>query len=332
MIYESGSNTIIKNIWDWDIIDISRSVYDILQIYKNINVVINCIGEHELDSLKNTNLHKLNTLLGESNSKLYFIFGTYQEYLNQYKNIIFIEVPTYFLTNYEFTKYDEQQKNQNYFFSLINRPHIHRCIFIDSIYKNGLQKYLNFSWNIKTENFLDEQYQFEYWHERISQFDDGYISGNDNILPPSEYLKTSIDIVLESTPNKLFYTEKTKRPIYYKKPFIIVGAQHINKKLKDFGFQIFDKIIDYKFDNFKSYEDRIKSLIEQLLILKDYDLDYLNQKTKKKVNHNFENLEHLKTHNRYNTNLKNKLKFIDTERVVNKMKNTFQLVELIKNE
>lgn len=332
MIYESGSNTIIKNIWDWDIIDISRSVYDILQIYKNINVVINCIGEHELDSLKNTNLHKLNTLLGESNSKLYFIFGTYQEYLNQYKNIIFIEVPTYFLTNYEFTKYDEQQKNQNYFFSLINRPHIHRCIFIDTIYKNGLQKYLNFSWNIKTENFLDEQYQFEYWHERISQFDDGYISGNDNILPPSEYLKTSIDIVLESTPNKLFYTEKTKRPIYYKKPFIIVGAQHINKRLEDFGFCIYDDIIDYKFDSYKSFEDRVESLVEQLFILTSYDLDYIKDKTKHVVDHNFQHLTYLKNNDKFLINLKNQMKFIDTEKMKNKIQNTKQLISLIDNE
>jgi len=79
------------------------------------------------------------------------------------------------------------------------------------------------------------------------------------------YKKISIEIVCETNVHNqsFFITEKTIRPILYKKLFVVVGSKHYEKQLKELGFDIFDDLIDKSYDN-KSYYDRIEHLYGSL--------------------------------------------------------------------
>lgn len=59
------------------------------------------------------------------------------------------------------------------------------------------------------------------------------------------YQNIAIEIICETTlyPNSFHMTEKTFRPIYYRRPFILIGADGIIKKMQDLGFKTFDEVI-----------------------------------------------------------------------------------------
>ena len=63
-----------------------------------------------------------------------------------------------------------------------------------------------------------------------------------------EYYQSNCDLVLESTIESLFITEKTWKPIVFQKPFLVWGGQGIHAKLKDLGFELYDELFDYSFD------------------------------------------------------------------------------------
>ena len=78
--------------------------------------------------------------------------------------------------------------------------------------------------------------------------------------PPGEcyfdtsYLDGLIDLVSTTTCSHVMYCEKTVRPLFTGKPFLLFGAPDCNKHLKDFGFEIYDEIFDYAEDNYFSDE------------------------------------------------------------------------------
>mgnify|MGYP000866875107 CR=1 FL=1 len=79
------------------------------------------------------------------------------------------------------------------------------------------------------------------------------------------YSKISIEIICETNVHNesFFITEKTLRPILYKKLFVIIGSKNYEQQLKEMGFDIFDDIIDKTYDK-KQYSDRIEHLYSSL--------------------------------------------------------------------
>jgi len=72
----------------------------------------------------------------------------------------------------------------------------------------------------------------------------------DNFLPVQAF-SVCCDIILESYFAALgptFLTEKTWKPIIYKRPFLLLGVPGINQTLKDLNFELYDEIFDYSFD------------------------------------------------------------------------------------
>lgn len=59
------------------------------------------------------------------------------------------------------------------------------------------------------------------------------------------YQKIAIEIVNETIlyPNSFYITEKTMRPIYYKRPFIMIAAPGFLDNLRSLGFKTFDNLI-----------------------------------------------------------------------------------------
>lgn len=72
------------------------------------------------------------------------------------------------------------------------------------------------------------------------------------------------DIVTESrfaqpTAN---FSEKVYRPMYYKKPFIMVGPPHTLQYMKEFGFKTFDEFWDESYDIMEDHESRLFAIFE----------------------------------------------------------------------
>ena len=63
----------------------------------------------------------------------------------------------------------------------------------------------------------------------------------------------------------LFYTEKTFKPIFFMQPFVIYGQPGINKTLQSLGFEIFDDLFDYSFDEEEDMYKRFDLLLKSIL-------------------------------------------------------------------
>jgi len=81
-------------------------------------------------------------------------------------------------------------------------------------------------------------------------------------LIPLEYYQTNCDLVLEATIDTLFITEKTWKPIVFKKPFLVYGGKGIHTKLKELGFELYEELFDYSFDNSDSRLDDLCETIQ----------------------------------------------------------------------
>jgi hypothetical protein len=62
----------------------------------------------------------------------------------------------------------------------------------------------------------------------------------------------------------LFFSEKTFRPIAHMQPFLIWGQQHCNKRLQEYGYQLYDEIFDYSFDTIEDPADRYSALLTNI--------------------------------------------------------------------
>ena len=87
----------------------------------------------------------------------------------------------------------------------------------------------------------------------------------DNNLWEKHYKDTAVEIVMETnqTPDTFFITEKTFRPIAYGKLFLVIGSPQFEQNLKRMGFDIFDDIIDKKYDSESSYY-RVEAVFKSL--------------------------------------------------------------------
>lgn len=197
-----------------------------------------------------------------------------------------------------------------HFISLNARSHPWRCMFVDYLYKEGLFDHGYVSWH-NSENW-DYDYKFKYWTPEIINFDQNWLSNTDGILnimyPPKQQFQDSLfSVISESHDQVLKITEKTYLPIYHKRPFIVHGAQYFHKMLKDQGFELFDEIFNYDFDQMPNdyrvhskdidchffSEERCQAMIHETKKILDYDPNELYKILKPKIEHNFNNLFNL---------------------------------------
>lgn len=106
---------------------------------------------------------------------------------------------------------------------------------------------------------------------------------------PPFYKDILIDVVCETMPNRLFYTEKTWKPILGERIPILITAPGAHQQLKDWGFELYDEIFDYRFDYMEEMAHRVESIANQLKALAETeDPKQLYLKTKEKREHNRE--------------------------------------------
>jgi hypothetical protein len=103
---------------------------------------------------------------------------------------------------------------------------------------------------------------------------------------PEEFNTTLLSVVAESTTSTVFITEKTWTPILFEKPFLVLGGKGFHATLKNLGFQLYDELFDYSFDQFNTESERIDGIISNLKNLVGKDYNYLRSTIKGKAQFN----------------------------------------------
>lgn len=162
-------------------------------------------------------------------------------------------------------------------FTMYNRrARIHRCKFIDQIWKHNLQNIGYVSWHcLFKDSKTSFEYDFEYFDNKPIVFDDISKGTLENkmgyYINHSSFFDSVFHVVSESDFVNLELSEKTYKAVWMKRPFIVLGAKNIHAYLDSLGIKKFP-IFDYDFDHKDNIDDRINGIIENIknLSIKDY--------------------------------------------------------------
>lgn len=177
------------------------------------------------------------------------------------------------------------------YMSLNYKPRIHRSMLMDELCHHDLLRHGYISWH---ENSPD--YIWKYWEPSRLIIDTESINQWD--VPPT-YKSTLFNLIPETNTEIVFITEKTCTAMFFKKPFIVLGAHGFHGALKDMGFELYDELFDYSFDNDTNLTNRINGIINNINNLKDQDYELLRQKVKDKVDYNYNKIVELATTRKY---------------------------------
>jgi len=101
----------------------------------------------------------------------------------------------------------------------------------------------------------------------------------------SSYSETNFSIILESGFNSesLNLTEKSFKPIANCHPFLIIGDVFVNTQLKNYGFTLYNDLIDYSFDKISNNEERLNQALIELKRIHSLGSDYIEDWYKNNV-------------------------------------------------
>lgn len=110
---------------------------------------------------------------------------------------------------------------------------------------------------------------------------------NEPLSSKPNYSKTNFSIVLESSFNSesLNLTEKSFKPFANCHPFLIIGDVFANTELKNYGFTLYNDLIDYSFDKISDNDERLNQALIELkrihLLGEDYLTDWYKNNIEK---------------------------------------------------
>lgn len=250
------------------------------QLKKNNNRVYFCFGSAELDKYTEFDKFKYHC---PNNNTFVFLWPTFWINRTVAQNINFFS--EFFIKNYK--KDFSKCKIVYPYICMNNVAKYHRCLMIDLLAKESLLDKGAVSWR----NFhVDSSYKWKYTKPKLKKLSDfeKYNSNTYNLqfTPPDEFNESFMSIVTETTTDIIFITEKTATALLYKQPFVVQGAVGFHGYLKTLGFELYDEIFDYSFDQEIDLEKRTKMIIDNVKSIADRDLYELYSIIKSKLNFN----------------------------------------------
>ncbi|NBP58731.1 hypothetical protein EBU71_19750 [bacterium] len=158
---------------------------------------------------------------------------------------------------------DYKHENFNHaFITLNNRAHLHRCVLIDELAKESLLENGVVTWH----NFLNNaaNFNFKHFDGKIRTLSDNFQTELDSFAIPDIYKNCFLDVIAEATHLCPIMSEKTIKPILFKKPFLTFSCKNYYKHVQDLGFVLYDEIFDYSFDDVDDLEVRAKLFVENV--------------------------------------------------------------------
>lgn len=300
-------STLDINVWTTNIpVTISQEI----EIHKPQRINIWAAEEHELAHTWSSDFNIMKELFVDNDIEVHFIYGAADMnfYENRYhfpEHKIFTHLwPSYYLSfTLSSMKHNEFVVNNDFtprdyvypFLSMNNRPHEHRCIFMDHMAKYDLMKYGAVSWH------NDEvPYQWEYWKDpcRLT-INDQFATSKNSYGLPAEWNLSFMNLVSECSINRIYFSEKTWIPLMCHKPFLVQSGKNFYKTFKEMGFLLYDEIFDYSFDSVEDTKTRTDLIMKNVsnIIGKDYKEMY--RVLLPKMKHNFHRAITIAVNNEY---------------------------------
>jgi len=304
LFYNNQNNIQLFTLHRLDLLESSLSKIEAKYIF------FDCLDEYEPPGfISNIVWKNLNKKLKSKNKYLIFLIGGPKT--QQYQNVEWLKTnikSIHLPLSSIFWSVDEMNRNGffdtiktptkiKYFIRCFNRyPHRHRCILIDKLARYNLIENNLISWNM-----TNDEYNFEYFEQKKLIVDYDLTQVQQNKVMFNQQIESSLfDLVTESNTDYLFYSEKTWKSYLQNNAIsLFLGSQYQNTSLQKYGFQLYDEIIDYKFDSYPLYEDRVESLIDQINYLRDKDFETVYDRVKKKINFNSDNVLKIFNNNKY---------------------------------
>lgn len=143
------------------------------------------------------------------------------------------------------------------FICLNNRIKVHRCLLMDLMCKHDVLDKGIVSW--LEDNNHNFKYDFKYWSPKKLVLDQDNITLQETL--PLEYNHSLIQVSSESDEFIHFASEKTTTPLLLNKPFLIAGPVNCHRKLQELGFELYDELFDYSFDDEIDIEKRYEGIV-----------------------------------------------------------------------
>lgn len=174
-------------------------------------------------------------------------------------------------------------KYEHHFISMNSRPHKHRCLFLDLMAKHDLMQYGALA--IRHEDPI--MYQWKYFNFKKMYLSDGVEF--DQYKLPDEYYNSFAQLISESCSDVVFISEKTATALILGKPFLVAGSIEVHSMLKRMGFELYDEIFDYGFDNEPDDKKRYDMIMKNFVRLCKTPINKLKRLQKQlapKIMHN----------------------------------------------
>ena len=205
----------------------------------------------------------------------------------------------------------------NKFIFLNRRPSSERIAAVTYMFENRKEGILTLAkgdkhWN---KDYIDSQYDrapklypsiFQEF-KNIKLKDRVPLTFNDGIDPEVEnpvddqshrkfqdsYIHIVAETFQESHPNRLFFSEKIFKPMWYMQPFILLGEPGALAKLQELGYKTFGDYWDESYDNIEDDEERLKQALQSAKTLIQLSHGQLHKLTKEVLPILRHNLAHL---------------------------------------
>ena len=168
-----------------------------------------------------------------------------------------------------------------YFDALLGSPKPHRTFVNEAVKANGLQDKFIMTYGGQWDDNSFYAKDYFIWEpgtevvEKDAPGTCGYVKYHDilchlsQVIPTQVFNDTSYSIVAETDfDNTLsFYSEKTAKPMIYKRLFVAFSGYKFLHNLHQLGFKTFDCVIDESYDLIKDDEQRLAAAFEQVKYL-----------------------------------------------------------------
>jgi hypothetical protein len=187
------------------------------------------------------------------------------------------------------------------FAALIGRHDIYRLKIVKHLHTKYYDQSL-LSYTASKENSMYYRSTIEYFEEDKKWFDENCpilldigqtqvsVSWEDSLNSiHKHYSKYFIEIVCETHPYEIFFTEKTLKNLHLGKPFLLFSGHGSLQALRDRGFRTFSPFIDESYDNIDNPYTRlemIKTEIDRIASLSYEEIQELNDKLIPTFEHN----------------------------------------------
>ena len=214
-----------------------------------------------------------------------------------------------FQTNSDRMGYGYDQPPHKLFICLQHRPHPHKVSVAEALCDTGLVDSGTCTWcgTPQSQHQFHRDYHGLPVYQKLCEnshlfknsecdtenFPDWH--GKNLTAPVMDYQEFLFDVVSESSVATTYFSEKTFKPIFFGKPFVILGSTNQNSILKSLGYETFPEYFDFTQSICSTIDDmrynpdltqHYKKILKPLTDLSEADISYVYDQTRPKVKHN----------------------------------------------